>query len=200
MSKEKTAAVQSGKKPAVEMDPKFIAKLTLTLLGICVVVALLLGLVNHVTEPIIDARKAEKTRAAMAQVLAADEYEEIDTDAANVVALYRAVSGGEAAGYVVEVTTNGFGGAISMVVGVDRNGAVTGVAVTDNSETANVGTKVVGDQAVLDRFVGMSYGENGITVNSGSNRFDGVTGATVSSKGVAAGVNTALAAVGALAE
>ena len=33
-----------------------------------------------------------------------------------------------------------------------------------------------------------------ITVNSGSNRFDGISGATVSSKGVAAGVNTALAA------
>jgi len=196
MSKEKTAAVQSGKKQTVDIDPKYIAKLTFTLLGICVVVALLLGLVNHVTEPVITAKKAEKTRAAMAKVLAADSYEPVDTDAANVTALYRAVTDGEQSGYVVEVAGSGFGGAISMVVGVDMNGAVTGVAVTDHSETANVGTKVVGNQAVLDRFVGMSYGENGITVNSGSNRFDGVTGATVSSKGVAAGINAALAAVG----
>ena len=196
MSKEKTAAVQSGKKPAVDMDPKFIAKLTLTLLGICVVVSLLLGLVNHVTEPIITSMKAEKTRAAMAQVLAADDYQEMDTSAANVTAMYRAVSGGEQTGYVLEVVANGFGGTISMVVGVDMNGAVTGVAVTDHSETANVGTKVVDNQAVLDRFVGMSYGDSGITVNSGSNRFDGITGATVSSKGVTAGINAALAAVG----
>ena len=87
-----------------------------------------------------------------------------------------------------------------MVVGVDMSGTVTGVAVTDNSETANVGTKVVGNQDVLDRFIGMSYGEGGITVNSGTNRFDGVSGATVSSRGVTAGVNAALAAVSALDE
>lgn len=41
----------------------------------------------------------------------------------------------------------------------------------------------------------MSHADGEITVNSGTNRFDGVSGATVSSKGVTAGVNTALAAV-----
>ena len=81
-----------------------------------------------------------------------------------------------------------------MVVGVDADGAVTGVSVTDHSETANIGTKVVDDQAVLDRFIGMSHGDGEITVNAGTNRFDGVSGATVSSRGVTAGVNTALAA------
>ena len=95
----------------------------------------------------------------------------------------------------MEVTTNGFGGAINMVVGVDMNGAVTGVSVTKNAETKNIGTKVVNDQSVLDRFIGKS---GTITVNSGSNRFDGISGATVTSKAVTAGVNTALAAVAAL--
>lgn len=200
MSRENAAAAEAAKREKVELDPRFIARLTATLLGICAVVALLLGSVNYVTEPIIEAMKAEKTRAAMAQVLQAEDYQAVETDAANVRALYRAVAGGEEVGYVVEVTSNGFGGAISMVVGVDMSGTVTGVAVTDNSETANVGTKVVGNQDVLDRFIGMSYGEGGITVNSGTNRFDGVSGATVSSRGVTAGVNAALAAVGALDE
>ncbi len=200
MSRENTAAAEAAKREKVELDPRFITRLTATLLGICAVVALLLGLVNYVTEPIIEEMKAEKTRAAMAQVLQAEDYQIVETDAANVSALYRAVAGGEQVGYVVEVTSNGFGGAISMVVGVDMSGTVTGVAVTDNSETANVGTKVVGNQDVLDRFIGMSYGEGGITVNSGTNRFDGVSGATVSSRGVTAGVNAALAAVSALDE
>lgn len=200
MSRENAAAAEAAKREKVELDPRFIARLTATLLGICAVVALLLGSVNYVTEPIIEEMKAEKTRAAMAQVLQAEDYQIVETDAANVSALYRAVAGGEQVGYVVEVTANGFGGAISMVVGVDMSGTVTGVAVTDNSETANVGTKVVGNQDVLDRFIGMSYGEGGITVNSGTNRFDGVSGATVSSRGVTAGVNAALAAVSALDE
>ena len=193
MSKEKTAAVQP--KAKVELDPRFTAKLTLTLLGICAVVALLLGGVNSVTEPIIEEIQAEKTAAAMSQVLPADEYQKVETTYPNVTAMNKAVSGGEQIGYVVEVATNGFGGAMSMVVGVDMNGAVTGVSVTDNSETANIGTKVVNDQTVLDRFIGMSHADGEITVNSGTNRFDGVSGATVSSKGVTAGVNTALAAV-----
>ena len=193
MSKEKTAAVQP--KAKVELDPRFTAKLTLTLLGICAVVALLLGVVNSVTEPIIEEIQAEKTAAAMSQVLPADEYQKVETAYPNVTALHKALSGGEQVGYVVEVTASGFGGMLSMVVGVDMDGAVTGVSVTDNSETANIGTKVVNDQSVLDRFIGMSHEGGEITVNSGSNRFDGVSGATVSSKGVTAGVNTALAAV-----
>ena len=193
MSKEKTAAVQP--KAKVELDPRFTAKLTLTLLGICAVVALLLGVVNSVTEPIIEEIQAEKTAAAMSQVLPADEYQKVETTYPNVTAMNKAMSGGEQIGYVVEVATNGFGGAMSMVVGVDMDGAVTGVSVTDNSETANIGTKVVNDQTVLDRFIGMSHADGEITVNSGTNRFDGESGATVSSKGVTAGVNTALAAV-----
>lgn len=200
MSKRAAAAAKPAEKAKIEMDPRYIAKLTFTLLGICVVVALLLGVVNDVTEPIITQMQAEKTAAAMAQVLPADDYQPVETDAANVTALYQALSGGEPAGYVAEVTTNGFGGAINMVVGVDMNGEVTGVSVTKQTETANVGSKVVGDQAVLDRFIGMSHAGGEITVNAGANRFDGITGATVSSKAVTAGVNSALAAVGALVE
>ena len=45
-----------------------------TLLGICAVVALLLGIVNSLTEPVIRKMQEEKTAAAMAQVLAADDY------------------------------------------------------------------------------------------------------------------------------
>ena len=192
MSHENTAAVQP--KAKMELDPRFTAKLTLTLLGICAVVALLLGIVNQVTAPIIAEIQAEKTAAAMSQVLPAEEYQPVETDYPNATAMNRALSGGETVGYVVEVTASGFGGTMSMVVGVDADGAVTGVSVTDHSETANIGTKVVDDQAVLDRFIGMSHGDGEITVNAGTNRFDGVSGATVSSRGVTAGVNTALAA------
>ena len=61
MSKENTAAVQP--KAKITLDPRFTAKLTLTLMGICAVVALLLGIVNNMTEPIIEEIQAEKRRA-----------------------------------------------------------------------------------------------------------------------------------------
>ena len=194
MSKETKLPEQSAAKQKVDLDPRFIGKLTATLLGICAVVALLLGIVNSATEPVIRQMQEEKTAAAMAQVLAADDYNEMSVTADNVSAMYKALVGGETVGYVVEVTTNGFGGAINMVVGVDMNGAVTGVSIIKDTETANLGTKVTRNQSVLDQFIGLS---GTITVKSGANRFDGVTGATVSSKAVTAGVNTALAAVAA---
>ena len=193
MSKE-TNVSQTAVKQKVDLDPRYIGKLTGTLLGICAVVALLLGIVNSLTEPVIRKMQEEKTAAAMAQVLSADEYKEQTVSYENVSAMYEAVSGGAVMGYVVEVTTNGFGGAINMVVGVDMDGKVTGVSVIKDSETANLGTKVTRTQSILDRFIGLG---GTITVNSGENRFDGVTGATVSSRAVTAGVNTALAAVAA---
>ena len=192
MSNEIKTPEQSVMKQKVDLDPKFIGKLTITLFSICAVVALLLGVVNSLTEPIIREMQEEKTAAAMAQVLVADEYVPVDVQAANVKAMYKAMADGEQIGFVAEVTTNGFGGAISMVVGVDMNGVVTGVSVTADKETANVGSKVTKNPAVLERFAGLS---GTITVNSGANRFDAVSGATVSSKAVTAGVNTALDAV-----
>ena len=194
MSNATKTVEQSAVKQKVDLDPRFIGKLTATLLSICAVVALLLGIVNSLTEPVIRKMQEEKTAAAMAKVLAADDYREKTVSYENVSGMYEAVSGGQVVGYVVEVTANGFGGAINMVVGVDLNGNVTGVSVIKDSETANIGSKVTRGQSVLDRFIGLA---GPVSLNGGDNCFDGVTGATVTSKAVTAGVNTALAAVAA---
>ena len=73
MSKRETAAAKEVQRQKLELDPKYIIKLTGTLLGISAVVALLLGVVNQVTAPIIEEMQAEKTAAAMSQVLEAEE-------------------------------------------------------------------------------------------------------------------------------
>ena len=186
----------SREKTKLPLDTAYILRLAGTLLGITVVTALLLGLVNVITAPRIQAANEEKTRLAMSQVLPADEYRPVEADAEGVTAMYEALSGGSAVGYVVETAPNGFKGAIQMVVGVGADGRVTGVSVTGSEETQGVGTKVVGDQSVLDRFIGMS---GTVTVGGGGeNAFDAVTGATVSSRGVTAGVNAALAAAAAM--
>ncbi len=194
MSAEK--ANRTPAKPKLAIDPQYVLRITGVLLGICLITALLLGLVNQVTAPRIDAIQAEKVRAAMSQVLPADNYEPLGFTAANVTAIYQAVSDGKDIGWVVETSTAGSQGAIEMMVGINAEGKVTGVSIVKHSETPNIGTKVVGDQAVLDRFTGMSLEAGEITVNGGANRFDGVSGATVSSRGVAAGVNAALVAIG----
>ncbi len=193
MSNEKSAA--AAKQP-LTIDPKYVGCISGVLLSICLVTALLLGVVNSITKPKIDAIQAEKIRAAMSQVLAADEYLpiQLQKDLQGVQSVSEARAGGGTLGYVVQVTAGGSQGEIQMMVGVDMENRVTGVSVIKHSETPNIGTKVVADQSVLDRFIGMDHSYGEITVNSGTNRFDGVSGATVSSRGVAAGVNVALTA------
>ena len=90
-------------------------------------------------------------------------------------------------GYCVSVQSQGFGGPITMTVGVDLNGVVTGVAIESHSETDRVGTTAM-TPAALTRYVGRS----GTIRSSGSNSVDVVTGATATSKAITAGVNRAL--------
>ena len=89
-----------------------------------------------------------------------------------------------------------------MMVGVDAEGVVTGVSIVDNSETSGIGSKVMSNEplssgvGVLDQFQGKSAAADG-TLTVGKN-VDAISGATVSSKGVTAGVNAALAVAGAI--
>ena len=93
-------------------------------------------------------------------------------------------------GYCVEVQSHGFGGMITMVVGVDLDGKVTGVAITDHKENNGVGTEAMTPGA-LQRYVGRS----GTLHTSGYNSVEAVSGATATSKALTAGVSRALAIV-----
>ena len=199
-------------KEKVDMDPKYIIKLTVTLFLTCMVVAGILGWVNSITKDKIAAITWEKTVAAMQQVITADDFSDAmeltdDMTAAAAAqggtldAVYEAQSGGQVVGYAINVEASGSQGIISMMVGVDMDGAVTGVSIVTNAETSGIGSKVMGNEplangtGVLDQFIGKSAADGTLAVGT---NVDAITGATVSSKGVTTGVNTALAAAGAI--
>ena len=203
-------------KEKVNMDPKYIIKLTVTLFATCVIVAGLLGLVNMVTKDKIAAINWENTQTAMKAVVADPDNTEFsealeNTDAMSAAAkaaggtldsVYEVLAGGEHAGYAIKVVASGSQGNIEMMVGVDAEGVVTGVSIVDNSETSGIGSKVMSNEplssgvGVLDQFQGKSAAADG-TLTVGKN-VDAISGATVSSKGVTAGVNAALAVAGAI--
>ena len=89
-----------------------------------------------------------------------------------------------------------------MMVGLDTEGAVTGVSVVKSGETSGIGTKVTVDNAplpsgvpVLDQFIGKTAADQPLKVGG---NVDAISGATVSSKGVTNGVNGAIAAFAAI--
>lgn len=197
-------------KEKVNMDPKYIIKLTVTLFVTCVVVAGALGLVNSVTEGPIAQINKEKTEAAMKMVVADPDNSEFSdklelteemTAAAtagggSVAEAYAVTVNGESDGYALKIVASGSQGNIEMMVGVDGEGTVTGVSIVDNSETAGIGSKVMDNEPlasgvpVLDQFQGKTAADMPLTVGS---NVDAISGATVSTKGVTAGVNAALA-------
>ena len=163
----------------------YVFRLTLTLFLITTIVAGLLGLVNYVTADTIAEQIAQKAENAMRQVLEADGYEPLDVpEDSAVTAAYRAGD----RGYVVRVAPNGFGGAIDMMVGVDVSGAVTGVAIVSQSETASLGAN-----CTREDFRAQFTGKTGtLSVSKDGGEIEALTGATVTSRAVTEGVNTAL--------
>ncbi len=202
-------------KEKVNMDPKYIIELTVKLFVTCVVVAGLLGGVNAITADRIAAINLAKTQEAMKLVVAdpdgSDFSDKIDPSedmkaaasaaGGSVTEVYEVLVGGAPAGHALKIVASGSQGSIEMMVGLDAEGAVTGVSVVKNAETAGIGSKVMENEptasgvGVLDQFIGKSAADG--TLNVGSN-VDAITGATVSTKGIAAGVNAALAVAGVL--
>lgn len=170
------------------------AKLTITLFAICAVCSLILGLVNMITTDPIAAVQKAKNDAAMAEVLSADSYEPVEYtgDDATIKSINKAAGD---IGYVVEVSPSGsFSGILTIMVGVNADNTVSGVAITKSGETSGLGDNAK-KPAFRDQFAGVS-GEVKVAKDGG--QIQAITGATITSRAVSAGVTSALAAVATL--
>ena len=189
------------------VSARYIGKVAGTLTAIALAVATLLGLVNLVTADRIAELNDKSTRQALSAVAPSGavftplELTQEALDAATaqggVLEEIYAVSTG---GCAVKVSAAGSQGTIEMIVGVDGDGAITGISIVDHSETAGIGSKVMADlpndddEPVLQQFIGLS-GAGTLAVKK---NITPITGATVSTKGVTTGANAALAAAAAL--
>ena len=176
-----------------ENNALYILRLTVTLLLICAAVALALAGVNAITANRIAAIEAEKTQKALEKVLPGAEdltAMELTGDTGIVKAVYKPAASSPVQGYAVQVTPSGFDGEISMMVGIDENGKVVAISIISHTETAGLGAVAAADnakgQAFRQQFVGA---DSTLTVGSD---LDALTGATITSKAVTAGVNAAL--------
>ena len=177
-----------------ENNVMYVLRLAVTLLVIAGVMAAALAGVNSVTAPIIENITYEKTQAAVSAVLPGGG----DVVEAPAMDLVSKVYKGEN-GYAVEVTPSGFDNTITMMVGVDHEGAVTGISIIDHSETAGLGAVAAATTAAGEAFRAQFKGMTGsVSVSKDGGQVDAITSATITSRAVCAGVNAALAVVAAL--
>ena len=175
-----------------ESNVMFILRLALTLLAFTAVVAAALAGVNMITAPAIAQLNAQKTQEAIDLVLPGGG-EAIDSfPATELVSKVYASD----MGYALEVTPSGFDNTITMMVGVDTAGKVLGISVVSHSETAGLGAVAADKTPKGEDFRAEFVGKSGsVTVSKDGGEIDAITGATITSRAVCAGVNAALKCV-----
>lgn len=175
-------------------DMKEIFGVAAVLFAITAIAAAILAVVNNVTAPKIAENERIAQENAMRAVLPeADSFERLEIemeDGSSIVGIYKAGT----AGVAVKAEPNGYGGKISMIVGIDNTYKVTGIEIISQSETAGLGAKCI-ESEFKEQFRGK--GEDIEVVKSGAkeNQVDAISSATITSKAVTRGVNEAIAAV-----
>ncbi len=172
---------------------------TISLFLICLFATLLLGVVNGVTEEkiaqnaIITEENSRKIVMADAKSFGEKSEGEYTFDGTTAPYSYTEAfdENGNSLGYVFVTASTGYGGKISTMTGIDTDGKVTGIEFLEIGETVGLGMNAT-KPTFKEQFKGMV---NGIIVNKNApsgNEIKALTGATITSKAVTKGVNTAL--------
>ncbi len=171
---------------------KQVLKLSVTLFLITAFVAAALAGVNAFTKAPIAAAREEKTnRAILALFPQGTEVRQLTeteyTDASGMVNTVFSTSDG----WAVEVHPAGFGGEITLMVGITQDQKVSGIQVISHAETPGLGAiaaaKNAAGTAFRDSFVGAD-GQAALGVGD----IDALSGATITSQAIVDGVNAAL--------
>lgn len=167
-----------------------IVKLVAVLAVICIIVSAILGGVNMVTHQRIEDIQTEKTNAAFNAVLPADGYTQLEGDFGNGISgVYEADTG-----HVVQLTIGGAQSNITLAVGVDNDGVVSGVSIISHGETPGLGAKATED-SFRDQYIGI---EGSAALTKAGGTINALTGATITSQAVTDAVNIALNTVASL--
>ena len=151
---------------------------------ICLVMTGAMALTHIATEPVIDdaaARRAEEVRRRI--IPQADGFEELDVDGLpdSIKEAYRSTNG---AGYIFIVLTNGYGGDLKIICGVDPDGNVIHCTTLEQHETKGLGSRIT-EEPFEQQFDG---------VDAGLAKISAITGATISSRAYIHAVEDALVA------
>ena len=163
----------------------------------CLVCSGVLAGAYALTKDPIDAAAAEKTNQAIGEVLphfTETSYEAVDLEG-KTYHYYKATEGDKLIGYAVESSVVGFGGPLSLMVGVTADGVVYNTSVLSHSETPGLGAKCTTDAKFISQWKGFNPAEKKLAVKKDGGDVDAITASTITSRAYTAAVANALAVV-----
>ena len=165
-----------------------LVNMVLVLSLVCLVCSGLLGGAYVLTKEPIDAAAAAKTQKAVAQVL--PHFSDVEYNADGHY--YTAKDGENLVGYAIESTVVGFGGPLSLMVGVTPDGVVYNTSVLSHAETPGLGAKCATDAKFMDQWRGFNPSVKKLSVNKDGGDVDAITASTITSRAYTAAVANAL--------
>ena len=159
----------------------------LTLVVICLVMAVLLAVTNHFTAPIIADQLAAQSGAALGALIPEGVIATEVTDPAELEKLPKTVTKAYTCSNgwkVLELTTKGYGDGLVFLCAVDGEGAVQKIQHVSDSETTGYGGVQLENGTIYSLFMG-------ITTDTLAG-VDTATGATITAKAVYAAINDAI--------
>lgn len=162
--------------------------MVLCLTCVCLVCSAILGVVYAVTlDPIAEA-SAKALKESIGQVL--PEGGEIsDAMQAEGFDYYMSTKEGETVAYAVKSTSVGFGGPLTLMVGVLADGTVFNTSVLSHSETPGLGAKCTSDEAFMSQWRGF---RGQLTVKKDGGDVDAITASTITSRAYTLAVSNAV--------
>ena len=175
-----------------------LVNMVLCLTLVCLVCGGLLGGVNAITEDIIAETAHKNLVASIAAVLpqGGELSESMASDAAGIGEYYVLSQDGAPVAYAVKTTTNGFGGALTLMVGVLPDGTVYNTSVLEHSETPGLGAKCTEEESFFrTQFKGF---RGRLAVKKDGGDLDAITASTITSRAFTLAVKQAVDLVSSL--
>ena len=175
--------------------------MVIVLTGVTVIAGALLGYVNELTKGPISEANAKALSDAIALVVPgfdnnpADAPESFELNGATYK-IYKATKGGEFIGAAVESSANGFGGALNVLVGFDKEGNIIDYSLLSHAETPGLGSKAADwfKKGQKGDITGKNPGKGALTVKNDGGEVDAITASTITSRAFLNAVNNAYAA------
>lgn len=175
--------------------------------AVCAVVSLVIVTVDLLTKKDIAARQLEDRLNNLAQVLPTSLYDNnpsqdvmqiIDTDLnSKPINVYPARRHGQLTAVAFEVVTVGYGGPMTLMLGIDQHGQVLGVRVIAHKETPGLSTPMEADKSDwIFVFNGKSLSnttDKDWLVKKDGGHIDQFSGATITPRAIVKGVHQGLA-------
>jgi electron transport complex protein RnfG len=156
----------------------------LLLTAVVLVSVILLSFIDNLTRGKIEEEQEKQTNRMLQAMFPAMTGYTLIND------IYVIESNNQRIGYAYIATGRGYGGTISILVGLEDENTIKGISIVSQTETAGLGNRIT-MPSFTDQFADKQI--NDIKLKRDNGQIDGITGATISSKAVIEAVrNTAL--------